>query len=76
MSLKEWQINGWLKPHRASKSESAVYLEACRVKRNTVEYDMAGAASESEAAELLQFAKELREEVLNWLQKNHPQWLP
>jgi hypothetical protein len=55
----------------ARKTEAAVYLDACRIKRNTVEYDMAGAASELDADELLEFSRELRMDVSNWLRKNH-----
>jgi uncharacterized protein (UPF0332 family) len=51
--------------------DNANYLDACRIKRNTVEYDYAGAATEQEARELIAFAKELREEVIGWLRKNH-----
>jgi hypothetical protein len=36
------------------------------VKRNTVEYDMAGVTSEAEAQELIEFTVELRSEVLHW----------
>ncbi len=44
-------------PHR---KEDAVYLNVCRAKRNTVEYDNIGGASKAEAIELLEFAKDLR----------------
>lgn len=50
----------------------AAYLDACRAKRNTAEYDAAGRISASEADELLSFASELREEVIAHLRKNHP----
>ena len=53
------------------RKNDADYLDACRTKRNTVEYDMAGAATNEEAAELVDFVKELREGVLAWLRKNH-----
>jgi hypothetical protein len=36
---------------------------------------MAGAATKEEAAELVGYAKELREDVLAWLRKNHPHLL-
>lgn len=51
------------------------YLDMCRVKRNTVEYDRIGATSEGEAEELIAFAQELRSEVLIWLETNHPELL-
>ncbi|MBD3237123.1 MAG: hypothetical protein GF330_10490 [Candidatus Eisenbacteria bacterium] len=50
----------------------AAYLDACRIKRNTIEYDVAGAATEADVVELLQFAVGFREEVLAWLREKHP----
>ena len=47
--------------HRKS---DAVYLDACRAKRNHVEYDYVEGASAAEAEELLAFVKELRVEVI------------
>ena len=38
----------------------AAYLDVCRIKRNAVEYDAAGGATDAEADELLQFATTLR----------------
>ena len=40
------------------RKDDAAYLDACRAKRNHVEYDYVEAASAVEAAELLAFAKE------------------
>jgi hypothetical protein len=54
-----------------SRNADADYLDACRAKRNTVEYDTAGAATAGDARELVEFAKQLREEVIAWLKKNH-----
>ena len=51
--------------------EDVQYLDTCRKKRNIAEYDQIGVISETEAAELLKFAKILRQEVLNWLKANH-----
>ncbi len=48
------------------------YLDACRAKRNTAEYDRAGTVSPEEAQELVQFVRELEPEVVRWLKKNHP----
>ena len=53
--------------------DNADYLDACRGKRNTAEYDSAGAVSGDEAVELVNFVKEMREEVMEWLRKNHPE---
>jgi hypothetical protein len=57
------------------KKSDAAYLDSCRVKRNTVEYDYVGGASDSDANELIAFAEELRAEVLGWLEREHPEFL-
>lgn len=54
-----------------SRKDDADYLDACRAKRNTVEYDIAGVATEADAIELIDFVKELRLDVIGWLHKNH-----
>jgi hypothetical protein len=59
----------------SARSNDADYLETCRTKRNTAEYDMAGVATLQDAAELVAFAKELREDVLAFLQREHPHLL-
>ena len=61
-----------LGPHR---QDDAAYLEACRQKRNTVEYDYAGGASKKEATELISFGQELKTEVSAWLREKHPELL-
>jgi hypothetical protein len=58
-----------------ARKRDADYLDACRIKRNTVEYDMAGAATDADADELLKFATSLRKDVLTWLKGNHPRLL-
>jgi hypothetical protein len=55
--------------------DDADYLDACRGKRNTAEYDSAGVVSADEADELLNFTKELREEVMRWLKRQHSELL-
>lgn len=52
------------------------YLDTCRAKRNTAEYDAAGTVSQSEADELRDFAKELRNDVTAWLKATHPALVP
>lgn len=47
-------------------------MDACRVKRNHVEYDYVDGASETEAEELVAFAKALREEVVRNLRARYP----
>ena len=55
--------------------DDANYLDTCRTKRNTAEYDRAGVTTEEDAGELIGFARELRAEVIDWLRKNHPKLL-
>lgn len=59
----------------SEKEDDANYLNACRIKRNTVEYDYAGGATDSDADELIHFVEEFKEEVLDWLKEKHPELL-
>lgn len=58
------------------RKDDAAYLDACRIKRNVVEYDNIGGASHAEAIELLDFVKEFRTEVLTILAEKYPDLLP
>ena len=58
-----------------AKKADAEYLDDCRKKRNIVEYDEVGGASESDADELIGFVKEFKDEIIAWLKKNHPELL-
>jgi uncharacterized protein (UPF0332 family) len=51
--------------------QDASYLDACRNKRNSVEYDSVGGATADDVEELISFVEELREEVLKWMRKKH-----
>jgi hypothetical protein len=53
------------------RDDDADYHDACRVKRNTAEYDVAGTVSQSEADELREFAASLQTEVIEWLRSKH-----
>ena len=57
------------------KKNDANYLDACRTKRNTIEYDYIGGASYADADELIEFATELKAEVMKWLKDNHNELL-
>jgi len=59
-----------------ARSNDADYLDTCRAKRNTAEYDAAGTVSQSEADELREFTRELKTEVLHWLRHKHPAIAP
>ena len=58
-----------------AKKADAKYLDDCRKKRNIVEYEYVGGASGPDADELIEFVKDLRDEVIAWLKKNHPELL-
>jgi len=51
------------------------YLEACRRKRNIIEYEVPGAATEENARELIEFVVHFKTIVMDWLHKKHPQFL-
>jgi len=56
-------------------SSRADYYDACRRKRNRVDYDSAEIISETEAEEALEEAHEFRHVVTDWLKKSHPKLL-
>jgi len=54
------------------REEDKTYLDACRIKRNKVEYDYSGGVTHAEADELAQFVIELKDDVKKWLTDNYP----
>jgi len=54
------------------RKQDAEYLNACRIKRNTAEYDYTGVATDMDADELLTFSKEFKDDVEKWLEQKHP----
>ena len=57
------------------KKDDARYLDACRKKRNVVEYDQIGSVTDHDAEELIEFVKEFKGEVKNWLKENYPEFI-
>ena len=55
--------------------EDADYLNTCRRKRNIVEYDYTGGATEKDADELIAFTRELRDDLVHWLNTTYPQFV-
>ena len=51
----------------------ATYFDACRRKRNQLDYDVAEVASHTESQELLKKAREFQQLVEAWITANHPQ---
>jgi hypothetical protein len=58
-----------------AKKKDADYIDSSRAKRNLGEYTRAGGVTSNEADELLEFAVEFREEIIEWFKKNHPDLL-
>ncbi len=56
----------------ASVAGYAAYFETCRRKRNTLDYDTAHIVSDTEAAEILEQAREFRDAVEAWIVQTHP----
>lgn len=52
--------------------DNAEYLNACRMKRNTLEYDYAGCVTDEDVNEILDFLRGFRKHVKEWLEANHP----
>ncbi len=52
------------------------YFQACRAKRNIVEYDRAGEISQEEVAKLLAAAGQFRKWVAHWTKTKHPDLAP
>lgn len=52
------------------------YFDACRRKRNRVDYDMANVATETEAEELIQEAVNFKQLAESWIASNYPHLKP
>ncbi len=51
-----------------------IYFDACRRKRNAVDYDVAHVVTETETEELVRKAREFRELVEGWIASHYPQF--
>ena len=60
----------------AEREDDADYLDRCRRKRNIAEYDRTDVVTENDAQELIEFTRDLRAAVLQWLEKHHPNLVP
>jgi len=50
----------------------ASYFDACRRKRNMLDYDAANVVTDTEVTELLTKAEEFREQVERWIVQYYP----
>ena len=64
MALKEIPNQNWI--------NHSVYLNSCRMQRNTLEHDWVGTISEEEAYRLITFAKAFQGEVKAYLVEHFP----
>jgi uncharacterized protein (UPF0332 family) len=55
----------------ASAARSLDFFEACRRKRNTIDYDQASVATETEAAEVIVEAQSFLDLVEKWISAQH-----
>ena len=53
------------------RKEDAAYLDACRSKRNIVEYDYVGGVTLNDANDLREFTEEFKDDVVKWLKEYH-----
>lgn len=56
----------------AGSAAFTAYFDACRRKRNTVDYDRAQVATGTEATEILKRAKDFLALTEGWISQNHP----
>ena len=59
----------------SAHSQLITYFDTCRRKRNQVDYDMAGVASDADADELVTKVSELQTVIEDWIAKNHSQYI-
>ena len=60
----------------ADRSGDVDYLNTCRSKRNTSEYDYIDVVSDDDADELIGFVGELKDKVMTWLKSRHGKLVP
>jgi len=56
----------------ASAARTLDFFEACRRKRNVIDYDQASVATETEAAEVVGEARSFLALVEEWITTHHP----
>ena len=60
----------------ASAAGHLDFFEACRRKRNVIDYDHASVATHTEAEEIVAAAKDFFELVERWIAASHPRLIP
>lgn len=64
MALKEIGDGSW--------EEYAIYLNACRMQRNILEYDKSNVITADEATKIIEFSRSFHVEVKTYLQQYYP----
>ena len=57
-------------------ADTADHLDRCSRLRGKTVYERIGAVNQKDADDLVEVARRLRAEVLEWLEKNHPDLVP
>ena len=57
-------------------SGTADHIERCSRQRGQAIYELVGVVSEEDADDLLNTARQLRTDVIDWLKENHPMLVP
>ena len=60
----------------ATAAQALDFFDACRRKRNVIDYDHASVATHTEAEEIVREAKDFFELVERWILANHPKFTP
>jgi hypothetical protein len=60
----------------ASATQTLDFFEACRRKRNVIDYDHASVATHTEAEEIVKEAKDFFELVERWIAAKYPKFAP
>ena len=60
----------------ATAAQTLDFFEACRRKRNVIDYDHASVATHTEAEEIVKEAKDFLELVERWIVTNRPKFAP
>ena len=58
------------------QKETAIYLSTCSRTRSQAMYERVGVATDRDARELEQTARKLRQDVVQWLKRRHPELVP
>jgi hypothetical protein len=83
MSLQDWLRNGWLTEHESSREEIADLssvvdrdLRDCQSRGLSTDWQLSIAYNAALQVGVAALAARLREDLVDWLQTQHPEFLP